>query len=1039
VHNNVLEMRDRVHRILRIFRTLIIFIIGIFILTIIHAEASDTIIVDTIVNSSPKGAFFVILRDNGDFFIKVDDLEQMGFSSPGGEATNLGGESYVSLKSIEGVTYRFDEASLTLEIDAEPHLFAGAAIDFRPRRQKNVYYPRDSSFFLNYSLDYRSNPSQDYEVLTNVDELGIRQKDMLFLTSTSYTDSTFEERFTRLMTSLIYDDRQSLRRYTAGDLVTPSTGYFSSRVIMGGLSFSKLYKMDPYFVENPMLNITGHTAYPSEMEVYLDGARIKKMDLNPGEFQLNNLFYYGGARTVEVVLRDAFGREQRMVYPFYFNDTLLRRGLHEYSYNAGFMRENYGIESNEYGDFAFSAFHRYGQSDSSTLGFRAEGMEGLYTISPETSFRLGSYGTVTLTLSGSLDDGRSGMAGLLNYQYQNRRFASMFTVTGYTDDYATIAFKASDRDSNYKASAQVSYRIHDTSTISISAATSDTTRSQTAINYTRKVLRNTILFASLRNIQDDDDNTYEFLLGFNYYPWRDYSLSASYRQGEDTNAESVQIQKTPPVGEGYGYRVSYDRVEQQDSVINRMSPSFQYNSPFAVLRGEYIHEDINGTDTDFYHATGSGALVYIAKRAGLTRPVKDSFGLVKVGDLEGVTVYNNYQKIGRTDSDGTIIIPEMFSFYDNEIRIADNEIPMDYYMPVARKVVSPPYRSGSCMFFDLMKFQAYTGRLKINIEGELKPVEFYEILLHVDGDTVPIITGKGGEFYFENILSRDIQSPPSDSGGVGCDLLERSKAMIGTIAPGTYVASFNYDDRECSFEVTIPDSHVLEVDLGEIVCKLPQNTDGAVSIDPERTITGETGNAGQEIAEIEIENSRAFGVQTVYNREDIIPATDETTDMKETGALTGLNKVATEGENTDAAEMRRSVDKFLCEAGYNGEGGRNLTTFKEFTVHFPFMSSVPVREELYMINKSADFLKTNSQMKTVIEGHSDIFGPAAYNRMIGMKRAAAIKKRLLSLGVDMVQILGLTSCGEERLLCSEMTKECHRKNRRSVIRLLLED
>ena len=41
------------------------------------------------------------------------------------------------------------------------------------------------------------------------------------------------------------------------------------------------------------------------------------------------------------MLKDPFGNEQRIYYPAYFSTQMLREGLHEYSYNIGFLREQY--------------------------------------------------------------------------------------------------------------------------------------------------------------------------------------------------------------------------------------------------------------------------------------------------------------------------------------------------------------------------------------------------------------------------------------------------------------------------------------------------------------------------------------------------------------------------------------------------------------------------------------------------------------------------------------------------------------------------
>ena len=96
----------------------------------------------------------------------------------------------------------------------------------------------------------------------------------------------------------------------------------------------------------PTQSLTGSVALPSDMEVYLDGQRIRTERLRPGEFELRDILAYGGARNVQVVLRDAFGRVEQLNYSLYFTDQPLQPGLHEYSYNFGAMRRQFGLQSN---------------------------------------------------------------------------------------------------------------------------------------------------------------------------------------------------------------------------------------------------------------------------------------------------------------------------------------------------------------------------------------------------------------------------------------------------------------------------------------------------------------------------------------------------------------------------------------------------------------------------------------------------------------------------------------------------------------------
>ena len=89
---------------------------------------------------------------------------------------------------------------------------------------------------------------------------------------------------------------------------------------------------------------------------------------------MSNLPVPVGAGNVRVVVRDVFGKETTAVVPYVRYDSMLKKGLHDFSYEAGFLRRDYAVESNAYGDWAAVATHRYGVTDWLTLEGHAEGM-----------------------------------------------------------------------------------------------------------------------------------------------------------------------------------------------------------------------------------------------------------------------------------------------------------------------------------------------------------------------------------------------------------------------------------------------------------------------------------------------------------------------------------------------------------------------------------------------------------------------------------------------------------------------------------------
>jgi len=216
----------------------------------------------------------------------------------------------------------------------------------------------------------------------------------------------------------------------------------------------------------------------------------------------------------------------------------------------------------------------------------------------------------------------------------------------------------------------------------------------------------------------------------------------------------------------------------------------QYNAKRGIVAAETkIDFDREGRTHEAYRLSAAGSIAYVGGTIGLSRPIIDSFGLVKVGDLKDVAVFHNNEEIGRTNASGKVFVPNLSAYYDNQITINDKDIPMDYTISGVMKFVSPPLRSGSFIAFDIMKFQAITGMLKVKIKGETKPAEFYEVSMLVDGQEIIFPTGKGGEFYFENIK------------------------------PGRYKTVLKYVGKECIFAMIIPESTDMIIDLKEVICE----------------------------------------------------------------------------------------------------------------------------------------------------------------------------------------------------------------------------
>jgi len=98
-------------------------------------------------------------------------------------------------------------------------------------------------------------------------------------------------------------------------------------------------------------------------------------------------------------------------------------------------------------------------------------------------------------------------------------------------------------------------------------------------------------------------------------------------------------------------------------------------------------------------------------------------------------------------------------------------------------------------------------------------------------------------------------------------------------------------------------------------------------------------------------------------------------------------------------------------------------------VHFDYDRFNLKPEAKKTLDGIAEWLKSNSSYRVLIEGHCDERGTNEYNLALGERRANSAKSYLAGLGVA-DQRISTISYGEEKPLCTERGESCWSKNRR---------
>lgn len=99
------------------------------------------------------------------------------------------------------------------------------------------------------------------------------------------------------------------------------------------------------------------------------------------------------------------------------------------------------------------------------------------------------------------------------------------------------------------------------------------------------------------------------------------------------------------------------------------------------------------------------------------------------------------------------------------------------------------------------------------------------------------------------------------------------------------------------------------------------------------------------------------------------------------------------------------------------------------TVHFGFDSSVVRSDERGNVDAVADYMRNNSAVGLLIEGHCDERGTDGYNDALGERRASALREALISQGVAADRII-TQSWGKRRPVDLGQNEAAWAKNRR---------
>jgi len=104
-------------------------------------------------------------------------------------------------------------------------------------------------------------------------------------------------------------------------------------------------------------------------------------------------------------------------------------------------------------------------------------------------------------------------------------------------------------------------------------------------------------------------------------------------------------------------------------------------------------------------------------------------------------------------------------------------------------------------------------------------------------------------------------------------------------------------------------------------------------------------------------------------------------------------------------------------------------------IHFASSQSVFLKSSYSQLKDLVEYLKLKPNLKIEIQGHTDSDGSTESNMKLSQQRAKAIKKFLISKGINTTRLVTI-GFGESRPVADNATTVGKQKNRRTEIRVL---
>ncbi len=733
----------------------------------------------------------------GHIWVSAHDLLDWHIRLPSYAALTYQQKKLYPLDSYSGLSYELNQYVMQLSIQAPIRIFTLQSFDPYSKRL-GALRPSEPGAFINYDgVALRNNSENSNQ--TNVsallglglfNRLGVGTANVLAYNKFSNditTINTQPNKLLRLDTAWTLDQPEKIARWRFGDTITGSI-FWSGAARFAGIQYATNFNTQPNLVTFPLPGYQGEASIPSTVDVFVNSVLNQERMVNNGPYTFNNIPVISGAGTVQVVTQDILGRSQVVSFPYYASPLLLKPDLVDFSYELGFTRNNYALNSNDYGRPLAVATYQRGITDHLTLGTHVEVLSDQQTLGFSANYLLKNYGVASLAIAGGHNS--FGEGGLLEVGFvrQGSKLSYGFNTTVTSINYLQLGDMPNGSPPDLINQLFLGYSLADFGSLSASYtmvnsrnfskgssfSTTPSARLLTA-TYSHNLFKNISLsigfVGDLRNSQTNQafvtlvfspDNTH---IVSNYASWQNHQF-----------LDALQLSKPTPLGTGYGYNLFASNNSNRYAGADLTA---------QTEIGSYTARLGKGQGQANYELDASGSAIYFAGNGFLARKLTNSFALIQVPGYSNVDVFYQHQLMGHTDNNGNLLVTELLPYQENTLEIEPTTLPLDTQIETITKTVTPYYYSGVLARFSVNHLQGLVAHLLMP-NGKFVPVGA-EIRLHGDKG-ISYVVGYDGEFYLPDITHR---------------------ILTGVV---------EWNDESYCFTLNVPKSAEAIIELGSVLC-----------------------------------------------------------------------------------------------------------------------------------------------------------------------------------------------------------------------------